>query len=37
MRIDGLSPELVEKAKGCETTEERIAFIQENGVELERS
>ena len=37
MRIDGLSPELVEKANGCETTEERIAFIQENGVELERS
>jgi len=34
MRIEELSPELVEKAKGCETTEERMAFIQENGIEL---
>jgi len=34
MRIEELTPELVEKAKMCETREERLAFIEENGIEL---
>lgn len=34
MRFDEMSPELVEKAKKCETREERMAFIAENGLEL---
>jgi hypothetical protein len=34
MKIEELTPELVEKAKKCETREERLAFIRENGIEL---
>jgi hypothetical protein len=30
----GLTPELIEKAKKCETLEERMAFIEDNGIEL---
>ena len=34
MRFEDMTPEMVEEAKGCETPEERMAFIRENGVEL---
>ncbi len=34
MRIEELSSEQVERAKGCETDEERKAFIAENGIDL---
>jgi len=34
MKIEELTPELVEKAKKCETREERLAFIEENCIEL---
>ena len=34
MRLEDLTMEMVEKAKGCETREERMAFIRENGIEL---
>ena len=34
MRLEDMTPEMVEKAKGCETPEERMAFIRENGIEL---
>ena len=34
MRFEDMTPEMVERAKGCETAEERTAFIRENGVEL---
>ena len=34
MRLEDMTPEMVEQAKGCETPEERMAFIRENGVEL---
>ena len=34
MRFDELSPEQAEQAKKCETREERLAFIRENGIEL---
>ena len=34
MKIEELTPEMVEEAKKCETPEERLAFIRENGIEL---
>ena len=34
MRFEDMTPEMVERAKGCETAEERTAFIRENGIEL---
>ena len=34
MRIDELTPELLEKAKKCESYEEKMAFISENEIEL---
>ncbi|MBR3225923.1 MAG: hypothetical protein IKF78_11445 [Atopobiaceae bacterium] len=34
MRFEEMNPEQVEKAKSCETTEERMAFVKENGIEL---
>jgi hypothetical protein len=34
MRFEDLTPEQIEKAKKCETHEERLAFIKENGIEL---
>ena len=34
MRIEELSPELIEKANACTTYEERMAFINENEIEL---
>jgi hypothetical protein len=34
MRLEDMTPEMVEEAKKCETPEERLAFIRENGVEL---
>ncbi len=34
MKIEELTPELMEKANRCETREERMAFIEENGIEL---
>ena len=34
MRFDELSPEQAEQAKKCETREERLEPIQENGIEL---
>lgn len=34
MRFEDLSPKQVERAKGCETAEERMAFVAENGIEL---
>ena len=34
MRVKDLTPELLERAKKCETEEERLAFIQENEIEL---
>ncbi|MBQ6415117.1 MAG: hypothetical protein IJJ65_02585 [Butyrivibrio sp.] len=34
MRIDELTPELLEKAKKCENYEEKMAFISENEIEL---
>lgn len=34
MRFEDLTPEMIERAKKCETAEERLAFIQENGIEL---
>ena len=34
MKIEELTPELMEKAKRCETREERMAFIEENDIEL---
>ena len=34
MRFEDLTPEQIEKAKKCETREERMAFIKENGIEL---
>ena len=34
MRLEDMTPKMIEQAKGCETDEERLAFIQENGIEL---
>lgn len=34
MKFDDLTPEQVEQAKKCTTPEERMAFIEENGIEL---
>ena len=34
MKFEELTPEQIEKAKKCETREERMAFIKENGIEL---
>ena len=34
MRFEDMTPEMVEEAKKRETPEERLAFIQENGIEL---
>ena len=34
MKLEELTPEQIEKAKKCETREERMAFIKENGIEL---
>lgn len=34
MRLDNLPTELIEKAKRCDTAEERRAFIEDNGIEL---
>jgi hypothetical protein len=34
MRIEELTAEQIERAKKCETAEERMAFIQESGIEL---
>ena len=34
MKFEELTPEQIEKAKRCETREERMAFIKENGIEL---
>ena len=35
MRLEDMTPEMIEKAKGCETAEERKAFLEENGIELD--
>ena len=35
MRIEDMTPEMIEKIRGCETDEERMAFIEENGIELD--
>ena len=35
MRFENMTPEMIEKAKKCETAEERMAFIEENGIELD--
>ena len=34
MRFDQMTPELREKAQKCETAEERMAFIEDSGIEL---
>ncbi len=34
MRIEDMTSEQIEKAKECETTEQRLAFIKEIGLEL---
>ena len=34
MKFEDLTPEQIEQAKKCETPEERMAFIEENGIEL---
>jgi len=34
MKIEDLTPEQIEQAKGYETVEERMAFLEDNGVEL---
>ena len=34
MRIENMTPEQIEQAKKCETPEERLAFVKENGIEL---
>ena len=34
MRFDQMTPELREKAQKCETAEERMAFVEESGIEL---
>ena len=34
MRLEDMTPEMVEEAKKRESREERMAFIQENGIEL---
>ena len=34
MRIEDMTPEMIGQAKTCETPEERMAFIEENGIEL---
>ena len=34
MRFDEMDQELVERAKECKTTDERMAFVAENGIEL---
>ena len=34
MRFEDMTPEMVEEAKKRETPEERLAFIQDNGIEL---
>ena len=35
MRFEDMTPEMIEKIRGCETDEERMAFIEENGIELD--
>ena len=34
MKFEELSPEQIERAKKCESPEERMAFIAEEGIEL---
>ena len=34
MRFEDLTPEKIEQAKKCETADERMAFVKENGIEL---
>lgn len=34
MRFKDMTPEQHEKAKNCETAAERVAFLEENGIEL---
>ena len=34
MKIEDLTPDQIEQAKKCKTPEERMAFIEENGIEL---
>lgn len=34
MRFEDLAPEQLERAKKCETHEEREAFLHDNGIEL---
>ena len=34
MKFEELSPEQIERAKKCETLEERMAFIADEGIEL---
>ena len=35
MRIEDMTPEMIEQAKKCDTAEERLAFIRDNGIELD--
>ena len=35
MRFEDMTPEMIEKIRGCETDEERRAVLEENGIELD--
>ena len=35
MRIEDMTPEMIEKIRGCETDEGRRAVLEENGIELD--
>ena len=35
MRFEDMTPEMIEKIRGCETDEGRRAVLEENGIELD--